>query len=81
MNTKTFNVSMPSDLVKKIDHQAKSQGSNRSDFIRQAVRKQLSALEQWETITKQMRSNYKGPKFSEKQVADVVQRERKNPTT
>ena len=68
---------MPSDLVTKIDRQAKSQGSNRSDFIRQAVRKQLSVLEQWESLTRQIRSNYKGPKLSESQVADIVREVRK----
>ena len=32
----TFNISMPSKLVKQVDRQSKLQASNRSDFIRQA---------------------------------------------
>lgn len=76
MNTKTLNISMPAELVKKIDRQSKLQGSNRSDFIRRAVYRQLGALEQWQAVTQAMRANYKGPKLSEKEVANVVRKYR-----
>ncbi|HLA49078.1 MAG TPA: ribbon-helix-helix domain-containing protein [Candidatus Saccharimonadales bacterium] len=76
MNTKTFNVSMPNDLVKKIDRQAKSQGSNRSDFIRQAVRKQLDVLEMWDKAAAAARRDYKGPVMNEEEVADLIRAER-----
>lgn len=77
MSTKTFNVSMSEDLVREIDKQAKEQGSNRSDFIRQSVRKQLTVLKQWQTVTQSMRESYKGKQLSEQEVADLVRRERK----
>lgn len=76
MSTKTFNISMPDKLVEQIDQHSRLQGSNRSDFIRQAVRKQLTAVEQWQTSTKVTRAEYGGKKLSEKQVADVVRAER-----
>lgn len=76
MSTKTFNISMPDKLVEQIDQHSRLQGSNRSDFIRQAVRKQLTAVEQWQTSTKVIRAEYGGKKLSEKQVADVVRAER-----
>ena len=44
MNSQTFNVSMPKQLVDRIDAQTKRQGSSRSDFVRLAVRKQLAIL-------------------------------------
>ena len=72
MKTKTFNVSMPSELVEKIDLQSKLQGSNRSDFIRRAVYRQLSTLEQWQALTGVVRQQYKGKALTETQVADIV---------
>ncbi len=68
---------MPDELVKKIDKQAKLQGSNRSDFIRLAVRKQMSTLEQWQAIASSARKSYSGPDLDEKQVADIVRGFRK----
>ena len=72
----TFNISMPSELVKKIDAQSKLQASNRSDFIRQAVRKQLSSLERWQKATEAIRRDYNGPTMSEDEVADLIRGER-----
>ena len=63
---------MPNELVKKIDRQSKLQGSNRSDFIRQAVRVQLTVLEQWQTTSKAARKSYKGKTLNEQNVADTV---------
>jgi len=67
---------MPADLVKKIDKQAKLQGSNRSDFIRQAVRKQVNILEMWDKAAAAARLDYKGRPITEKEVADLVRAER-----
>ncbi|MEI9914430.1 MAG: ribbon-helix-helix domain-containing protein [Candidatus Saccharibacteria bacterium] len=47
MKSQTFNISMPVKLVQRIDDQTKKQGYSRSDFVRQAVRKQLASMEQW----------------------------------
>lgn len=71
---------MPSDLVKKIDEQSKRQANNRSEFIRQAVRKQLSTLEHWQELTESARSDYKGPDMSYEEVADMIHDERTKQT-
>lgn len=63
---------MPTELVKEIDKQAKLKGSNRSDFIRQAIRKQLTTLQQWQTVSQAARKSYSGKALSEKEVADIV---------
>ncbi|HET9174654.1 MAG TPA: ribbon-helix-helix protein, CopG family [Candidatus Saccharimonadales bacterium] len=76
MKAQTFNVSMPKRLVERIDAQTRRQGSTRSDFIRQAVNKQLSILESWEKLTTNTRQEYKGKKLSEDEVADIVRDER-----
>jgi metal-responsive CopG/Arc/MetJ family transcriptional regulator len=76
MSTQTFNLSMPKRLVERIDAQTKRQGSTRSDFIRQAVNKQLSVLERWENLTNNVRREYKGSELSEAEVADIVREER-----
>jgi metal-responsive CopG/Arc/MetJ family transcriptional regulator len=78
MSTKTFNLSMSSELIDQIDKQAKLQGSNRSDFIRSAVRKQLTAVEQWQTASKLARSNYQGPQLTEGQVAELISQDRQS---
>jgi len=67
---------MPEDLVKKLDKQSRASSSNRSDFIRQAVRKQLDTLEQWNTVSKAARLDYSGKALSEHQVADIVRKTR-----
>jgi len=76
MNSQTFNVSMPKQLVVRIDAQTKRQGSSRSDFVRLAVRKQLATLERWESLTRKVRSQYKGKQLSEDEIAAVVRAHR-----
>lgn len=76
MSTQTFNISMPKKLIERIDDQTKRQGSNRSDFVRIAVRKQLAALEQWDAVTAQARKQYKGERLSEDEVAQIVREQR-----
>ena len=76
MSTQTFNISMPKKLVEQIDVQTKLQGGSRSDFIRQAVRRQLTTLEQWNNLTIKIRSQYKGIQLSEEEVANTVRSER-----
>jgi len=72
MNSQTFNVSMPKQLVERIDAQTKRQGSSRSDFVRLAVRKQLAILEQWDSLSNKVRSQYKDKQLSEDEVVKVV---------
>ena len=67
---------MPEELVKKVDQQSRLTGSNRSDFIRQAVRKQVSNLELWQQAAIAARTDYSGPDMNESEVADLVRQER-----
>lgn len=67
---------MPPKLVQRIDSQTKKQGYSRSDFIRQAVRKQLSILEQWEDLSGSVRRQYKGKNLSEDEVVKIVSSQR-----
>jgi metal-responsive CopG/Arc/MetJ family transcriptional regulator len=76
MNSQTFNVSMPKQLVERIDAQTKRQGSSRSDFVRTAVRKQLATLENWESLASKVRSQYKGKQLDEDEVAEIVRTQR-----
>ncbi|MES2971707.1 MAG: ribbon-helix-helix domain-containing protein [Patescibacteria group bacterium] len=41
MATQTFNLSLPKELVKKLDAQAKRDFSSRSDYVRKAILNQL----------------------------------------
>ncbi len=47
MNTQTFNISLPRELVKKVDKVAKEEYRNRSEFIRQALRVYLMNKYEW----------------------------------
>lgn len=47
MKTKTFNIALPAELVKKIDQKSKAEYRNRSEFIREAVRIYLARKERW----------------------------------
>jgi len=76
MNSQTFNISMPKQLIERIDAQTKLQGSSRSDFVRIAVRKQLASLENWDKLTSKVRSQYKGERLSEDEVAEIVREQR-----
>lgn len=52
MQTQTFNIALPKDLVKKVDLQAKKEYKNRSELIRESLRIYLRKLENWEQIFK-----------------------------
>ena len=43
MSTQTINISLPEELVKKIDRAAKEEFASRSDYIRQALVSKLRA--------------------------------------
>lgn len=47
MKSKAFNITMPEELVKKIDLQAKKQFSNRSELIRAAAVAYFEKLDRW----------------------------------
>jgi len=52
MNTQTLNIALPEDLVKKADELAKKEYRNRSELIREALRKYIEDKEEWEQIFK-----------------------------
>lgn len=50
MQTQTFNISLPKELVKKVDKVAKKEYRNRSELIREALRIYLKDLMEWDEI-------------------------------
>lgn len=46
MNTQTFNISLPRELVKRVDKAAKEEYRSRSSFIREALRIYLIKAEE-----------------------------------
>lgn len=50
MNTQTLNISLPKDLVKKVDELAKKEYRNRSELIREALRVYLSDKKEWNDL-------------------------------
>lgn len=73
MSSQTFNLSLPEELVKKLDSQAKKDFSSRSDYVRKAVVNQLRSELALETVLDQ--ANAKGEKrgiTSEQQVYDII---------
>jgi metal-responsive CopG/Arc/MetJ family transcriptional regulator len=74
MSTKTFNLSLPQELVEKLDSQAKKDFSSRSDYIRKAVVNQLRSEQALEAVFN--RANQKGAATgitSEQQVYDIIE--------
>jgi len=73
MSTKTFNLSLPVDLVNELDKRAKKDYSNRSEYIRRAVVNQMRSEEALEKLLD--RTNEKGSKLginSEQQVYEII---------
>jgi len=50
MQTQTLNISLPTQLVKKVDQVAKKEYRNRSELIRQALRTYLERRIAWDRI-------------------------------
>ena len=73
MSTKTFNLSLPLELVKELDKRAKKDYSNRSEYIRRAVVNQMRTEEALEKLLD--RTNKKGSNLgikSEQQVYKII---------
>ncbi len=73
MSSKTFNLSLPQDLVKKLDEQAKKDFSSRSDYVRKAIVNQINSEQALEAVFD--RANRKGALRgikSEQQVYDII---------
>ena len=73
MNTQTFNIALPKELVKRTDRAARKEYKNRSEFIREALIARIREKEEWEQIFKAGRETAKrmGIK-TEKQINDIV---------
>jgi metal-responsive CopG/Arc/MetJ family transcriptional regulator len=50
MNTQTFNIALPEDLVNKADEIAKKEYRSRSELIRETLRTYIEDKEHWEQI-------------------------------
>lgn len=50
MNMQTLNISLPKNLVKKLDSRAKKEYKNRSELMRDAFRAYLTEHEEWDQI-------------------------------
>jgi len=50
MQTQTLNISLPKELVKKVDTRAKKEFKNRSELMREALRGYLEERDEWEQI-------------------------------
>lgn len=73
MQTQTFNIVLPKDLVRKADKLAKMEYRNRSELIREALRKYLQEREKWQGIFRSFESAAKKAGItSEKQVNEIV---------
>jgi metal-responsive CopG/Arc/MetJ family transcriptional regulator len=66
MSTQTINISLPQELVKKIDRAAKAEFASRSDYIRQALVGKLRAdktrdqADEWELLESLMNDAAEG---------------------
>lgn len=50
MQTQTLNISLPPELVKKMDFLARQEYATRSDFIRQAIIDKVNSRRRWKDI-------------------------------
>lgn len=50
MQTRTLNIALPVDLVKRVDAQAKKEYRNRSELIREALRAYLTDRQEWNEL-------------------------------
>lgn len=74
MAHRTLNLSLPTQLVQRVDDQAKLDFSSRSDFIRKAIVNQLRIEQNLQNIFDQ--ANAKGKELgvtSEQQVYDTLE--------
>lgn len=51
MNMQTLNISLPRDLVKRVDELARKEYRNRSELIRQALRVYLIDKYEWKDLS------------------------------
>lgn len=82
MDTRTLNIALPEELVKRVDERARKEYRNRSELIREALRVYLREKFEWEEFL-----NYgkkQGKKMgikSEKDVDEIVYKFRHGKTS
>lgn len=73
MQAQTLNISLPKNLVKRVDEVAEREYKNRSELIREALLVYIRRMESWDQIFKAGRKAAKEMGItSEKQVDDIV---------
>lgn len=73
MNTQTFNIALPRELVKKVDRTAKEEYKNRSELIRGVLVSYLKDKDEWSQIFTSFRKAAKKAGITtEKQVNEMV---------
>ena len=73
MQTQTLNISLPRELIKKVDVVARKEYRNRSGLISEALRVYLKGRQEWQEIFEYGRQKAKelGIK-SEREIDDIV---------
>ncbi len=56
MATKTFNVSFPEPLAKRLDKLASRQKMSRSEILRAGARSYMNRMERWDEMAREMKS-------------------------
>lgn len=59
MQTQSFNIVLPKELVQKIDAVAKKEYRNRSELIREAARRYVTDMDEWEQVFQSVRAQGK----------------------
>lgn len=77
MNTQTFNIALPRELVKRVDLTAKQEYKNRSELIRAALVAYLRNKNEWNQIFSSFgKAAKKAGITTEKQVNEMVREHR-----
>lgn len=51
MKTRTLNISLPEGLIKKLDAVAEKEFRNRSELIREAIRRYITIIHEWQKVS------------------------------
>ena len=71
MNTQTFNISLPRELVKKVDKVAKEKYRSRSGLIREALRIYLRRADEWNQMHASFRKKTKKTNQRKKERGEI----------
>ena len=78
MNVKTINISLPADLLKKIDRKAKEEYRSRSELLKEATVTYIQTRDNWKVLQQDLSAKAKGLNIkSERDVEGLVDSLRK----